>query len=117
MVFTAWKFQQECQEQHQPLYVAFIDLTKASDTVNREMLWKTLSKADCPMKFINILRLLHNIMSVMVLTDGHVKFWSIPPLMEANEEIFPNMEHLPYLGSDLLPKSSLDVKIQHRIQL
>ncbi len=50
--------------------MAFIDLTKAFDSVNRQALWKTLSKVGCPKKFLIILRLLHDGMSAIVLTDG-----------------------------------------------
>ena len=50
--------------------MAFIDLTKAFDSVNREALWKILSKAGCPEKYIRILRLLHDSMSATVLCSG-----------------------------------------------
>ena len=36
MVFTARQLQEKCREQHQDLYVVFVDLTKAFDTVNRD---------------------------------------------------------------------------------
>ena len=38
------------------LFVAFIDLTKAFDTVSREGLWKILARLGCPPKFLTILR-------------------------------------------------------------
>lgn len=41
------------------LYAAFIDLTKAFDTVSREGLWKILSKLVCPSRFLTILKQLH----------------------------------------------------------
>ena len=34
MIFVARKLQEKCREQHQDLYLAFVDLTKAFDTVN-----------------------------------------------------------------------------------
>jgi len=34
MVFTARQIQEKCREQNQDLYVVFVDLTKAFDTVN-----------------------------------------------------------------------------------
>ncbi len=42
MIFVARLLQDKCREQHKDLYLAFIDLTKAFDTVNRELLWDVL---------------------------------------------------------------------------
>ena len=67
MIFTARKLQEKCREQRQPLYMAFIDLTKAFDSINREALWRILAKYGCPEKFISTLRLLHDGMSARVL--------------------------------------------------
>ena len=50
--------------------MAFIDLTKAFDSVNRQALWTILSKCGCPDKYIRILRLLHDNMSAAVLCNG-----------------------------------------------
>eukprot|EP00061_Rhincodon_typus_P012033 g37485.t1 len=72
MIFTAQQLQDKCQEQHKPFYMAFIDLAKTFDSVNHKVLWKTLSKASYPVKFINILHLLHDKMLVMVLTDSNM---------------------------------------------
>ena len=47
--------------------MAFIDLTKAFDSVNREALWKILARYGCPPKFITVLRLLHDGMTATVL--------------------------------------------------
>ena len=38
------------------LYAAFIDLTKAFDTVSRDRLWKILARLGCSPKFLIILR-------------------------------------------------------------
>jgi len=40
MIFTARQIQEKCREKQQELYVIFIDLIKAFDTVNRNGLWK-----------------------------------------------------------------------------
>ena len=69
MIFTARQLHEKCREQHQRLHMAFIDLKKAFDSVNREALWKVLSRAGCPNKFITILKLLHDKMSATVLID------------------------------------------------
>ena len=44
MIFCARQLQEKCNEQNTDLYMAFIDLQKAFDTVNRELLWIVLEK-------------------------------------------------------------------------
>lgn len=70
MIFTARQLQEKCREQGLPLYMAFIDLTKAFDSVDRQALWTLLSKYGCHDKYIRILRLLHDGMSATVLSNG-----------------------------------------------
>ena len=48
MIFVARLLQEKCREQHRDLFIAFIDLTKAFDTVNRDLLWQVLGKFGCP---------------------------------------------------------------------
>ena len=36
MIFTARQLQEKCQEQNVDLYMTFVNLTKAFDTVSRE---------------------------------------------------------------------------------
>ena len=59
MIFVARQLQENCCEQHQDLYMAFVDLTKAFDTVNRDLLWNILRKFGCPPNFIAILQQFH----------------------------------------------------------
>ena len=42
MIFVARLLQEQYREQHRDLFIAFIDLTKAFDTVNRDLLWQVL---------------------------------------------------------------------------
>ena len=42
MIFVARQLQEKCREQHQDLYLAFVDLPKAFNTVNRDLLWNIL---------------------------------------------------------------------------
>ena len=46
--------------------MAFIDLTKANDSVNREALWSLLIKYGIPQKVVNISRNLHQGMTGIV---------------------------------------------------
>ena len=52
MNFTARQLQEKCQEQNVHLYMTFVDLTKAFDTVSRDGLWKIIAKFGCPPRFI-----------------------------------------------------------------
>ena len=50
MIFSLRQLQEKCREHHMPLYIAFIDLTKAFDLVSRDGLFKVLPKIGCPPK-------------------------------------------------------------------
>ncbi|XP_076045668.1 uncharacterized protein LOC143027905 [Oratosquilla oratoria] len=64
--------QEKCREQHQPLHMAFFDLSKAFDRISRELLWDVLATYGCPDKFIRILRLLHdNMLARVPLNNGN----------------------------------------------
>ena len=66
MIFVSRQLLEKCREQHRPLFVGFLDLSKAFDTVDRELLWAVLSRAGCPDKFIRLVRLLHDGMRAKV---------------------------------------------------
>ena len=70
MIFTARQLQEKCQEQNVDLYMTFVDLTKAFDTVIREGLWKIMAKFGCPAKFIAMVRQFHDGMLARVQNDG-----------------------------------------------
>uniref|UniRef100_A0A0B7BSR0 Reverse transcriptase domain-containing protein n=3 Tax=Arion vulgaris TaxID=1028688 RepID=A0A0B7BSR0_9EUPU len=72
MIFAARQLQEKCQEQHRNLYMVFVDLTKAFDTVNREGLWKIMEKFGCPRKFIKIVQQFHEGMMARVLDEGEL---------------------------------------------
>ena len=70
MVFSVRQVMEKCREQHRDLYIAFIDLSKAFDSVDRDLLWKILEKCGCPPRVINIIRQLHDGMQVQVKAAG-----------------------------------------------
>ena len=70
MIFVARQIQDKCREQNQEVFMAFIDLAKAFDSINRETLWTVLSRIGCPVNFITILRLLRDKMTATVLFNG-----------------------------------------------
>ena len=50
--------------------MAFIDLRKAFDSVNRNMMWHVLRKLGCPRKFVEVVRFFHDNMTASVATRG-----------------------------------------------
>ena len=70
MIFVARQLQEICCEQHQDLYVAFVDLTKEFDTVNRDLPWNIMRKFGCPPTFIAILQQFPTGMCAQVATAG-----------------------------------------------
>ena len=54
MIFTARQLQEKCQEQNVDLYMAFVDLTKAFDTVSHDGQLKIMAKYSCLPSFIAI---------------------------------------------------------------
>ena len=65
MILTARQLHEKCQEQNVDLFMTFVDLTKAFDTVSREGLWKYMVKFGCPAKFIAMVQ-----SSMMVCLQG-----------------------------------------------
>ena len=62
MIFTARQLQEKCQGQNLDLYITFVDLTKAFDTVSRDGLWK--------IRYIAMVRQFHDGMQARVQNDG-----------------------------------------------
>ena len=70
MIFSIRQLQEKCREKRQPLFIAFIDLTKAFDLVNRPALFKALSKIGCPPKLLSLIKSFHTDMKGVVQFDG-----------------------------------------------
>ena len=59
-LFTLRIFMEKARELQQPIYVCFIDLRKAYDSVNREALWNVLQHSyQLPDKLVSIIRTIH----------------------------------------------------------
>ena len=54
------QLQETCREHGKPLYVAFIDLTKAFDLVSRDGLFKILAKIGCLPTLLSIMKSFHD---------------------------------------------------------
>ena len=70
MIFTARQLQEKCKEQNVDLYMTFVDLTKAFDTVSRDGLWKIMAKFGCSPRYIAMVRQFHDGMQARVQNDG-----------------------------------------------
>ena len=72
MIFSVRQLQEKCREQNRPLYISFIDLTKAFDLVSRDGLFKILTKIGCPPKLKSLIESFHKNMRGTVQHDGNV---------------------------------------------
>ena len=70
MLFVARQLQEKCREQRRDLCLAFIDLSKAFDTVNRDLLWKIMKRFGCPSKFVAVVRSFHTDKKASVVVGG-----------------------------------------------
>jgi hypothetical protein len=70
MVFSLHQLQEKCREQKMPLYVAFIDLTKAFDLISRDGLFKVLQRIGCPPKLQSLIESFHSNMKGTVQFNG-----------------------------------------------
>ena len=72
MIFSIRQLQEKCREQRMPLYMVFIDLTKAFDLVSRDGLFKILDIIGCPPKLLRFIQSFHDGMKGVVEFDGSV---------------------------------------------
>lgn len=72
MIFCLRQLQEKCREQQRPLHIAFVDLTKAFDTVSRHGLYMLLQHIGCPPKLLAMVMSFHEDMYGQVLFDGNL---------------------------------------------
>ena len=70
MIFTLRQLQEKCWEQKQPLFIVYVNLTKAFDLVSRKCLFHLLEKIGCPQKLWKVVMSFHEVMKGSVLFDG-----------------------------------------------
>jgi hypothetical protein len=70
MIFSLRQLQEKCQEQRMPLYICFIDLTKAFDLVSRNGLFIVLQKIGCPQHLLEVVKSFHVNMHSTVYYNG-----------------------------------------------
>ena len=72
MVFSLHQLQEKCREQWMPLYIAFIDLTKAFNLVSTDGLFKALHKIGCTPRLHSLIESFHSNMKGTVQFNGNL---------------------------------------------
>ena len=72
MMFVIRRLQELARKKRTPLYVCFIDLTKAYDSVDRTLLWTVLARFGVPQNTISVIRQFHDVMRACVWLDDRV---------------------------------------------
>ena len=70
MVFVLRQLQEKCRKQNKGLYVSFVDLTKAFDTVSRKGMWQIMERLGCPPRFLSMVNQLHDDQRGQVRLNG-----------------------------------------------
>ena len=72
MMFGIRRLQELARKKRIPLYICFIDLTKAYDSVDRTLLWTVLARFGVPQNMISVIRQFHDGMQACVRLDDRV---------------------------------------------
>ena len=72
VMFVIRRFQKLTRKKRVPLYVCFIDLTKAYDSVDRTLLWTVLTRFGVPQNMISVIRQFHDGVRACVRLDDRV---------------------------------------------
>ena len=72
MIFCAQQLMEKATEHNTKLFMLFIDLRKAYDSIPREALWCVLKKYGVPHSMLTVIRFLHDGMQAEVTVDGKV---------------------------------------------
>ena len=71
-MFVICRLQELARKKRIPLYVCFIDLTKAYDSVGRTFLWTVLTRFGVPQNMISVIRQFHDGMRACVRLHDRV---------------------------------------------
>ena len=71
-IFTLKQLMEKSREQRRNMYIAFVDFTKAFDTVSRDLLYSILSRLGCPAKFVRIIKKLYTNIHARLVIDGEL---------------------------------------------
>ncbi|CAF4074483.1 unnamed protein product [Adineta steineri] len=71
-IFILKMIMERRKEFNKPLFLCFIDITKAYDSVNRNLLWKVCRKYGISEKLVNLLKMLYKNSKAKVRIEGEV---------------------------------------------
>ena len=105
--------------------MAFVDLAKAFDTANRDLLWNILRKFGCSTTFIAMLQQFNaGMCSQVVMTGSQSSSFPVDVgvkqgcvLAPISLNLHKNSKNVSYLGSNLSFSGDLTNEIQRRINL
>ena len=72
MIYCARQLVEKAREHNMPIFMLFIDLRKAYDSIPRSPLWRVLEKYGIPPTLLSIIRSLHDGMKAEVTVDGNL---------------------------------------------
>ena len=72
MMIVIRRLQELARKKKIPLYVCFIDLTKAYDSIDRTLLWTVLARFGVPQNMFSVIRQFHDGMRACVRLDDRV---------------------------------------------
>ena len=72
MMLVIRRLKELARKKRFPLYVCFIDLTKAYDSVDRTLLWTVLARFGVPQNMISVIRQFHDSIQACVRLDDRV---------------------------------------------
>ena len=76
MLFVVRPLQKLARRRRIPLYMCFVDLQRAYDSDDGELLWKVLARAGVPEEMIGVIRQFHDGMQTQVrMDDGELSDW------------------------------------------
>ena len=73
MIFCARQLIEKTLEHEETVYIVFVDLRKAYDSVPREAMWKALEKYGFPSNMISLIRSFHDGMSAELKVNGELQ--------------------------------------------
>ena len=72
MIFSLRQIAEKVREKKHEMYMVFVDLTKAFDTVNRTALWRVLQKLGIPENMLRVIVSFHEGMKANVVSNGEL---------------------------------------------
>ncbi|CAI9717601.1 Hypothetical predicted protein [Octopus vulgaris] len=110
MVFVSRLLLEKCREQQRDASFAFIDLTKALDTISRPLLWNVLQRYGCPPKLLAMLRKFHDGMqSRVTLGFDHSDYCNVQVGVEQGCVLAPVLFNVFLVDVTLLSRYDLNL--------